>query len=89
MESSILIQNLKCGGCANTIVNQLSTLKNVFNLDVNINNSLVSFSYINQEDVLKVKKRLKELGYPAIEDSNSFSAKAKSFFSCAKGKLTQ
>ena len=87
MESSILVQNLKCGGCANTIVNQLSTLKNVFNLQVNINEALVTFNCINQEDVLKVKKRLKELGYPSIEDSNSFSSKAKSFISCATGKI--
>lgn len=89
MESSILIQNLKCGNCANTIINYLSTLKNISNLEIDINNSLVSFSYINKDDVLKLKTRLKELGYPTIEDPNFFSFKAKSFISCVKGKFIQ
>jgi len=34
-----------------------------------------------------VKEKLKSLGYPSIEDTNGVITKAKSFVSCATGKL--
>lgn len=89
METSILVQNLKCGGCAHTISTKLASIKNVSNLQVNVDESKVSFEYLNEEDALNVKEKLKELGYPSVDDTNSFSSKAKSFVSCATGKLTK
>ena len=89
MKTSILVQNLKCGGCAHTISTKLATIENISNLQVNVDESKVSFEYSNEEDAFKVKETLKNLGYPSIEDSNSFTAKAKSFVSCATGKLSK
>jgi len=89
MKTSILVQNLKCGGCAHTISTKLATIKNVSNLQVNVEESKVSFEYSNEEDAFKVKEKLKNLGYPSVDDSNSFSSKAKSFVSCATGKLSK
>jgi copper chaperone CopZ len=89
MEASILVQNLKCGGCAHTISTKLSTIKNVSNLQVNVEESKVSFEYLYEEDAAKVKEKLKNLGYPSVEDANSFSSKAKSFVSCATGKFSK
>ena len=89
MKTSILVQNLKCGGCAHTISTKLATIENISNLQVNVDESKVSFEYLNDEDATKVKEKLKNLGYPSIEDSNSFSSKAKSFVSCATGKLSK
>ena len=89
MKTSILVQNLKCGGCAHTISTKLATIKNVSNLQVNLEQSKVSFEYSSEEDAFKVKEKLKNLGYPSIEDANSFSSKAKSFVSCATGKLSK
>lgn len=89
MEISIIVQNLKCNGCAKTIINKLSTLKNIANLQVNIDESSVSFQFLNDKDVEKVKAQLMALGYPSIDNANSFSSKAKSFISCATGKLAQ
>ncbi|AOW17512.1 heavy metal transporter [Polaribacter vadi] len=89
MKTSILVQNLKCGGCAHTISTKLATIENISNLQVNVEESKVSFDYSNEEDAFKVKETLKNLGYPSIEDSNSFSSKAKSFVSCATGKLSK
>ncbi|WP_026775601.1 heavy-metal-associated domain-containing protein [Polaribacter sp. Hel_I_88] len=89
MKTSILVQNLKCGGCAHTISTKLATIKNVSKLQVNVEQSKVSFEYSNEEDAFKVKEKLKNLGYPSIEDANSFSSKAKSFVSCATGKLSK
>tara|TARA_R110002051_G_scaffold70198_1_gene126108 strand:+ start:378 stop:647 length:270 start_codon:yes stop_codon:yes gene_type:complete len=89
MKTSILVQNLKCGGCAHTISTKLATIENISNLQVNVEESKVSFDYSNEEDAFKVKETLKNLGYPSIEDSNSFSSKAKSFVSCATGKFSK
>jgi len=87
MRTSIIVQNLKCGGCANTITTKLSQLNNVTNVTVDTESSTVSFVAINSEDALSVKKKLKTLGYPSIEDINGVLSKAKSFVSCASGKM--
>lgn len=87
MRTSIIVQNLKCGGCANTITTKLSQLENVTNIVVDTESSTVSFSAISSDDALTVKERLKTLGYPSIEDANGMLSKAKSFVSCATGKM--
>ncbi|CAH8283207.1 copper chaperone CopZ [Mariniflexile fucanivorans] len=89
MIASILVQNLKCGGCAHTISTKLATIENITNLHVDVDESKVTFNYLNEEDTIKVKDKLKSLGYPSIEDSNSLTSKAKSFVSCATGKLSK
>lgn len=87
MRTSIIVQNLKCGGCANTITTKLSQLENVTNILVDTESSTVSFVAISSEDALSVKEKLKTLGYPSIEDANGVLSKAKSFVSCATGKM--
>lgn len=89
MKISMLVQNLKCGGCAHTISSKLSELEFVSDVSVDVNQSKVSFTYTNEMDALKVKQKLKELGYPSIDDDNPLSARAKSFVSCATGKLSK
>ncbi len=88
MKTSIIVQNLKCGGCAKTISTKLSNINNVSDIEVNVEESKVSFRYLNEADASEDKDKLKILGYPSIEDSNSFSSKAKSYVSCATGKFS-
>lgn len=88
MTSVIPIQNLKCGGCAKTIISKLEEISNVTNVSVNVETSSVSFNAINQEDITTVKTKLKSIGYPSIDEDNSVFSKAKSFVSCATGKLS-
>lgn len=87
MRTSIIVQNLKCGGCANTITTKLSQLENVTNIVVDTESSTVSFVAVSSDDALNVKERLRTLGYPSIEDVNGMISKAKSFVSCATGKI--
>ncbi|WP_438961615.1 heavy-metal-associated domain-containing protein [Nonlabens sp.] len=87
MRTSIIVQNLKCGGCATTITNKLTELKNISEITVDTNSSTVSFIAQDANDALEVKNKLKTLGYPSIEDTNGVLSKAKSFVSCATGKL--
>lgn len=88
MKTSIIVQNLKCGGCAHTITTKLATLENVSEVQVAVDESEISFNYINESDVERVTEKLKDLGYPSVEDKNSLTSKSKSFISCAKGKLS-
>lgn len=89
MNTSIIVQNLKCGGCAHTITTKLSEMALISDLKVNVEESKVSFNYSSESDLIMIKEKLKNLGYPSIDETNSFSSKAKSFVSCATGKLTK
>ena len=89
MESSLQIQNLKCGGCAHTIVTQLSKLAGIAEVKVNNETNEVRFNYDSDPQIEMVKKKLSDLGYPVVGVSNSLPKKAKSFVSCAIGRLNQ
>ncbi|CAL2059585.1 heavy-metal-associated domain-containing protein [Tenacibaculum sp. 190524A05c] len=86
MIQEIYIENLKCGGCAKTITSELSEIKGVDNVDVNVTDSKVTF---NSPDSLveTIKEKLSKLGYPEVGDTNNIMHKAKSFVSCAVGRM--
>ena len=89
METTLKIQNLKCGGCSNTIVTQLSKIKGISNVTVNNDTNEVQVNSETKTLLEKVTKRLSDLGYPLVGETNSFPKKAKSFVSCAVGRMTK
>ena len=89
MKATIIVQNLKCDGCARTITNKLSELENISEVQVFPNTSMVSFEYEDSSDALNVKDKLKDLGYPSIDSKNTLASKAKSYLSCATGKMSK
>lgn len=86
--SSVIIQNLKCGGCANTVTNKLSELEGVSNVKVDVDSSEVNFELEKEENMQQVIERLAQIGYPIEGDENSLMQKAKSFVSCAVGRMS-
>lgn len=88
MKQEIYIENLKCGGCANTIINGLNSIKGVDNVNVDVENSLVALTS-NEATLVLVKEKLSKLGYPKVGDKNTVLHKAKSFVSCAVGKVNK
>ena len=88
METKIYIQNLKCGGCANTITKNISAIENISNVSVNVEESSVTFHYETEGNLAEVKDKLHSLGYPEDGEANSFGSKAKSYVSCAIGKMS-
>lgn len=88
MEASIIIQNLKCGGCANTIKKNLLEVNGVSSLKIDVESSVVELSYDSNQTLIEVKEKLKKLGYPEDGEANSLGSKAKSYVSCAIGKMT-
>lgn len=87
--TTVQVQNLKCGGCANTILTQLSKLDGITDVSVNNDTDEVSFNHNNDEAVEAVKTKLSDLGYPMVGEQNSLPKKAKSFVSCAVGRMTK
>ena len=89
MKTSIIVQNLKCNGCAHAITTKLLELDFISDLHIDVDHSKVSFNYTSDIDAIKVKDELKKMGYPSIDISNSLASKAMSFVSCATGKISK
>ena len=90
MEQTFEVFNVKCGGCASTIKTKL--FKEFGEIDVNLDVLPRRITLeIEDKDVEKLSKALRILGYPFASEEMSFmdstSAKAKSFVSCAIGKM--
>jgi len=88
MKTTITIQNLKCSGCATTITSKLNHVDNVSSIVVDVDNGAVTFDYDSEETLLKAKETLRKAGYPIEGDTNSLGTQAKSYVSCAIGKLS-
>ncbi|WP_420601103.1 heavy-metal-associated domain-containing protein [Flagellimonas sp.] len=89
MRTTVKIQNLKCGGCANTVSKKIGSLKNIEDVFVNVETHEVSFGYGRSEDFKVVKKELSKLGYPLEGENNPKISQAKSYVSCAIGRLSK
>lgn len=87
MTTTLEIQNLKCGGCANTITTRLSALENIENVLVNNDKDTVTFNYKEDDNLSEAINLLSKLGYPIVGENNPLTKKAKSFVSCAVGRM--
>ncbi|WP_347922499.1 heavy-metal-associated domain-containing protein [Pontimicrobium sp. SW4] len=87
MKTTLEIQNLKCGGCANTITTRLSAIDHINNVVVNNDDNTVSFDYEEATHLTEAKVLLSKLGYPIVGENNPLTKKAKSFVSCAVGRM--
>jgi copper chaperone CopZ len=86
--TTLEILNLKCGGCANTVKKGLLTVEGVNEVNVDVEASKVSFNTANENTETLVKEKLSKMGYPEVGSDNTMVHKAKSFVSCATGKMT-
>ncbi len=88
MLEQIVVENIKCGGCANSIQKGLLKITGVETVDVNIEQGLVTVEGAADRD--KLINSLLLMGYPekgSVEGLSSLKAKATSFVSCAVGKI--
>ncbi len=88
---NITVENIKCSGCAGSITKKLSATFNTEDINVNIEKGVITIDLDNsrREELAKV---LLDIGYPEIDSVHGFDsakAKAKSFVSCAIGKMNQ
>lgn len=93
MKHTFQVENLKCGGCENTIQKKLKELNGVEEIEVNIEDKIVTVATnATAEDDIRIliSEKLTSLGYPEAgqEGSNTFKTKATSVVSCAIGKIS-
>lgn len=86
-EHTLIVENIKCGGCANSIKNKLSQIENISDVLVQIEEGSVSFTALNDNVIANVENALLKMGYPKSGE-NDFSSKAKSYFSCMVGRVS-
>ena len=90
MSYQISVENIKCGGCANTITTKLNALEDVNDCTVDIENGVVSIDG-DESHRSAIAELLLKLGYPesgTAEGLKAAKAKAKSFVSCAVGRMS-
>jgi copper chaperone len=90
MSFSVIVENIKCGGCANSIRKALAEVEGVASVAVDVERGEVR---VEGDGAARpgVAKRLLELGYPergTASGIGSAAAKAKSFVSCAIGRVS-
>ena len=90
MKHIIEVENIKCGGCANTIETRLRKLDAVTDVQVEVEQGRVTVE-AGDNDRATLAEILLRSGYPekgTAEGIKAASARAKSFVSCAIGKLS-
>jgi len=89
--STFEIDNLKCGGCANTIIKTLNNIPGLSNPKVDVENGTIRFENDSSFDVQSVKDKLASIGYPvkgSVAGLEKMVGVAKSYVSCAIGKMS-
>ncbi len=90
MKQTFEVINVKCGGCANTL--KTSLLEEFGEVIVNLEVEPRQITLdIEESAIAALRTKLKKLGYPMSDEDLSaiegFSTTAKSFVSCAVGKM--
>ncbi len=86
---TINIENLKCHGCANTITKGLNKIEAVKSVSVDVPAASVEISFDGgKENIETIKAKLSRLGYPESGHNSAVSV-AKSFVSCAVGRVAK
>lgn len=88
MRTTVTIQNLKCEGCKNALQIKLNKVDGISRVDVNVSESSVTFDYTTHNVIEGLRAELKDMGYPITGDPNTIVSKAKSYVSCAIGKMS-
>jgi copper chaperone len=90
MKQTFKVQNIKCNGCANTIKLKLKEEFGEVKVNLEVEPREITLE-IDEPQIEKLKTTMKQLGYPFVgETLNTFEtieSKAKSFVSCAVGRM--
>lgn len=91
MKTTIIVDNIRCGGCSNSIHKSLASLTGVFGVEVNIPKSTITVDHTDEVSREDIARKLLSMGYPeegTVQGVQAIKAEAKSFVSCAIGKIS-
>ena len=90
MKRTLEVINVKCGGCAGTLTSKLEEQFGAVEVDLSVEPRKITVD-IEDAQMDDLAAALKQLGYPLVTEEMGFvdgaTAKAKSFVSCAVGKM--
>jgi copper chaperone len=89
MKHVIEVENIKCGGCANTIRSKLGALPDVSEIEVEIEAGRITLE-APEDSRTSLVETLLASGYPekgSVEGIKAATARARSFVSCAVGRM--
>lgn len=83
----VIVENLKCQGCANIIRRELSWLGEVISVEIDIDTSIIKIDYAGKNKMRETfVEKLRKLGYPE-DGTGNMNRKIKSYVSCAIGRI--
>ena len=90
MKQTFEVHNVKCGGCANTLIKSLKEDFGEVDVNLDVNPRQITLD-IEDSKIEDLKIKLRSLGYPFTNDKlggfEKATTTAKSFVSCAIGKI--
>ena len=90
MKQTFEVINVKCGGCASTLKTSLAEEFGEVDVNLEVEPRQITLE-IEESKLPALRTKLKSLGYPMSDEDLStmegFSTTAKSFVSCAVGKM--
>ena len=90
MKQTFEVIDVKCGGCANTLTTKLADEFGEVEVNLEVEPRQITLD-IEESNIPALRTSLKKLGYPMSDEDFStmegFSTTAKSFVSCAVGKM--
>ncbi len=84
------VENIRCGGCINTITKKLLAIDGVNTVDILLDEQRVTLGVDDEEIKEAAIAVLLKLGYPekgSVKGMEALKGKAKSVVSCAVGKI--
>jgi copper chaperone len=82
----IKVENIKCNGCANSIINGLKNIPGVQNVNIDIENGIVKIDDSENLDKSIVLSKLLSMGYPEPGKGSGLTT-ATSYVSCMIGRI--
>ena len=91
MTTTLELENIKCGGCANTLMRALHSYKELKDASVDQATGIVRFSHPDEFRLTGLKRKLHNIGYPvkgSVKGLEKAAVAAVSYASCAIGKIS-
>ena len=86
MQHIIEVENIKCGGCVNSITKSLLEIPGITDVKIDAETQHVTVASGEETDRNVIVEKLAGLGYPEA-GNNDLLHKAKSYVSCAIGRM--
>jgi copper chaperone len=64
MTTKLIVDNMKCGGCAGSIKKGLKSFKEVSEVTVDVEHEMVEITHQDNFPVETLKEKLSSMGYP-------------------------